>query len=160
MYSESTNRVSHMTKANTQNQEHQGTTLEMILRSVGRGRQDGQRGPEGDDPDFCLRSYFDYAESSTAFSSPRTRPNSPSMVGNSDNGTEVKFHIKQNRHPQGHPLPYHLPGRRTHPGRAGIFEGFPFIYATRTIVFPIVVPNLCSNALLYLHGYYRTKPLQ
>ena len=102
MYSENMIRVSQMTEVGTRSQEHQGTTLEMILRSVERGRQDDQRGPEGDDLNFCLRRYFNYAESSTAFSPPRTRPTSPSMVSSSDDGMEVKLHIEQSRHPQGH----------------------------------------------------------
>lgn len=47
-----------MTEASTQNQKQQGSTLEMILRTVERGGQDGQCGPGGDDPDFCLRRFL------------------------------------------------------------------------------------------------------
>ena len=100
IYSESTIRINQMTEVSTQNQEHQGTTLEMILRSVERRRQDGECGPEGDDLDFCLRRYFDYAESSTTFSSPRTRPTSPSMVGSSDDGMETQLQDEQSQYPQ------------------------------------------------------------
>ena len=98
--SESTIRISQMTAANTQNQEHQGTTLGMILRSVERGHQDDQCGLKGDDLDFCLRRYFDYAESSTKFSSPRTRPTSPSMVGSSNDGMETQLPDEQGQSPQ------------------------------------------------------------
>lgn len=144
-----------MTAANTQNQEHQGTTLGMILRSVERGHQDDQCGLKGDDLDFCLRRYFDYAESSTKFSSPRTRPTSPSMVGSSNDGMETQLPDEQGQSPQAYNASK-LPPEPLDPPQQNEDSGSQFMYATRTMRLPMITPSLSSKPLLDPHSYHRS----